>query len=252
VKLWKQNPDGGGIAYPDGERIVVEKAMHFAEFWKQYRRALKATGGRTPILIHMRIATHGEIDLANTHPFRVDDFTVMAHNGVLHDCAPNKWEQRSDTRVFVEDFLPKLPSNWLDDEHLSLMVDAFVSGNRLMFLSVDPNLKAEVYRFGRWENYKGLHLSNTYGLFDDKFKSKAFKFRTAWDWQKLDDDGNWVPTKVKDDATWLAEDDDEDELDELEAMRREYDYDLAWWEAEAEREQRMTMAEADKLSSLDR
>jgi glutamine amidotransferase len=163
--LWLENPDGGGIAYPHGKRVVVVKAMTFEEWWREYRLIIHRHP-KVDVLLHLRIATHGGVDLDNVHPFYVGDNeqTVVAHNGVIYDCVPAHWESRSDTRVFVEDALPRLPAAWIDDEYLSAMVAGWVSPSRLMFLTVDPAHSGTVYRFGRWESYRGLWLSNTYGL----------------------------------------------------------------------------------------
>jgi Glutamine amidotransferases class-II len=171
--LWAQNPDGAGIAYPHGKRVIVTKAMTFPQFWQSYRSVTQKHPA-VDVLIHMRIATHGAVSLDNTHPFTVGDSgqTVMAHNGVIWDCLPHTWETRSDTRVFVEDALPRLPDGWLDDYYLVGMVTAYVESSRLMFLTVDPALEQNVYRLGRWETHKGLWLSNTFGL-PTKTKTKT-------------------------------------------------------------------------------
>lgn len=223
--LWKQNPDGGGIAYIHRDRVITRKAMTFRQWWHVYQTATKAEP-ESPFLLHMRIATHGAIDKGNTHPFQVDKHTVLAHNGILWDCVPAKWDKRSDTRVFVDDFLSQLPKGWLDNPHLSMMVEAFTVGNRLMFLTVDPDLSDNVYLLGEWENHKGLRMSNTYGLrgrtifqWAGHSQDKPFTFDEVrnYEWSELNNKGEWVEAKSD-------PDDSDDWLTELEQMRGEFDY----------------------------
>lgn len=161
--LWRQNPDGGGIAYLHGKRVIVVKSLDFGQWWHAYRGVIRKHPN-VDVMLHMRIATHGPVSLDNCHPFAIDDMTVMAHNGIIWDCLPLRHDARSDTRVFVEDALPNLPPGWLDNYYLTGMVEAYVEGSKLMFMTADPGLERSVYRLGTWEPYKGLWLTNLYGL----------------------------------------------------------------------------------------
>ena len=92
---WLYNPDGAGIAYPEGGGVHVEKGlMSYDEFAFAYA----AMPYDVPCLIHFRIGTSGGTDPATmaalTHPFGVcSDLErvlypdgaplVMAHNGIL-------------------------------------------------------------------------------------------------------------------------------------------------------------------------
>lgn len=206
IALWKTNPDGGGIAYPYKGRIVTRKTMKFAEWWNWYKE-IRAKHPNVSILGHFRIATHGTVDITNVHPFQVDENTVMAHNGIIHDCAPERFDTRSDTRVFVEDVLPRLPKQWLDDDYLPMMVDSFIGYSKLMFLTVDPDLRHTVYRFGKWIHHEGLWLSNDYGLPNGKVKFPKFKGT-----------GSKAKTDQASEDFWASVEDDD------------YLADLYWWE----------------------
>ena len=166
-RLWDRNPDGGGFSYvnPDGE-LVIGKTMHFTPFWKEYREAYKEHGETSDFLLHMRIATHGTVDLSNVHPFQVDDFTVVAHNGVISEATPGKEDTRSDTRVFVEEVLPELPDTWLDNPVLVKMMEKFIGGSKLMFLTSNPNLSKKVYILNKrmGSEHDGMWFSNSYGV----------------------------------------------------------------------------------------
>ena len=92
---WLHNPDGAGIAYPEGGAVRVEKGlMSYYEFISAYA----AMPSDVPCLLHFRIGTSGGTDpvtmAALTHPFGVcSDLArvldpdgaplVMTHNGIL-------------------------------------------------------------------------------------------------------------------------------------------------------------------------
>jgi len=142
-RLWKINSDGGGFAFinPDN-KLETYKSLKFEEWWKLF--SPKQQEYKTDFLVHMRIKTHGNKDLANTHPFQVNESTVMAHNGVFNN-VPEYKDGRADTKVFIDEVLPELPANWLDSYYLTSMVENFIGFSKLMFLTVDPNLKENVY-----------------------------------------------------------------------------------------------------------
>lgn len=163
-RLWKHNSHGGGIAYitPNNE-IKVHKSMDLEKYLHTYK-SLRGKFAKTDFLLHMRIATHGTVDLSNVHPFHVNEHTVMAHNGIIHGVPTDK--ERSDTRVFVEDVLPSLPTTWLDDFYIRQMVEKWIGWSKLMFLTVDPALKHNVYILNRKSgtDHEGLWFSNSAGL----------------------------------------------------------------------------------------
>lgn len=169
-KLWKRNSDGGGFAYVDDKNVInLQKYMNFNAFWKDFETARSQYPGRD-FLLHMRIATHGSVSLDNVHPFIVDDYTVMAHNGIIRGVIDDisKEDDRSDTRFFIEEVLPSLPETWLDNPYLRDMVDEWIGWSKLMFLTTNPALSQRVYKLGTWDSWHGLPMSNTSGLFETK------------------------------------------------------------------------------------
>ena len=194
-RLWSINSDGGGFSYIDnGNRIRIHKSMEFSEFWHKY----SSMQGRFPdkfFLLHMRIATHGSVNVDNVHPFRVDEHTVMAHNGVIR-CAVSYLEapievaykgvdqkgkaftrtakkdpkDRSDTRIFVEEWLPQLPENWLDNPWLVTMVEEFIGASKLVFLTNNPALDKNVYFLNKSSGttQDGMWFSNTHGVHETR------------------------------------------------------------------------------------
>ncbi len=164
-RAWTRNPDGGGFAYINhDEEIVVKKSMEFNEFWQQFERA-RSDHRDKDFLVHMRIATHGSVCLDNVHPFQVDKYTVMAHNGIIHGVPSTDPEglDRSDSRMFIDYVLPDLPEDWLDKEYLVDMVQDWIGWSRLVFLTTNPKLQYNIYvlnqKKGEWKNK--LWYSNT-------------------------------------------------------------------------------------------
>ena len=206
-RLWNQNPHGGGFTFVDKDgRVQIQKDMDFDGFWHRYKSAL----GRNPeahFVLHMRIATHGSVGLDNVHPFRVDDHTVMAHNGMIDiqtkypmpegfKVMPGKYYEdpwdRSDTRIFIEEVLSELPETWLDDPHLVDMVEGYIGGSKLTFLTTNPALKKGVYILNEMKGTErdGMWFSNSLAL-DPKPEVKGFYTRAGsidmWDDRGWDD-----------------------------------------------------------------
>ncbi|KRE30362.1 glutamine amidotransferase [Mycobacterium sp. Soil538] len=80
----RHNPDGTGLGYFDAAgRPVVDKqplaAWEDAEFAREAREVTAST-----VLAHVRYASNGSPDAANTHPF-LQDGRLFAHNGVVED-----------------------------------------------------------------------------------------------------------------------------------------------------------------------
>lgn len=186
-RLWDRNKDGGGFAYIDSDdQLQVVKSMDKDEYIHKF----KSARGRNPesdFLLHMRIATHGSVNLDNVHPFRVDEHTVMAHNGIIkiESAKAKSWKptegqklpkygddpwDRSDTRIFVEEMLPELPENWLDNPMLVQMVEDFIGGSKLMFVTTNPKLQQSLYilnaKMGTVVDQ--MWFSNTHGVHPPK------------------------------------------------------------------------------------
>jgi predicted glutamine amidotransferase len=164
---WSNNPDGGGFAYFDeANEIAIKKSMDKGEMYDMYYKAIEEYGQTSPFLVHFRIATHGSVNLSNAHPFRVNANTVMIHNGMI-PVIMDKKQKRSDTRVFVEEYLPRLPKNWYDDEYLVDMVQEYIGNSKLVFMTNDPKLDSYLYimneKMGHWsEDGKTWYSNKSY------------------------------------------------------------------------------------------
>ena len=164
--IW--NNDGHGFAIVDGDQIIVRKSMDAEYLIGEFVR-MRARYSVGPALFHSRMATHGQVNEYNCHPFYVyhepDTLTldtVVGHNGILpHDAQPRKKDPRSDTRLAAEEILGidfdltsskarRTIKRWIGDN------------NKLVILTVNPAFKENAYIInehrGVWD--RGIWYSN--------------------------------------------------------------------------------------------
>lgn len=105
-----------------------------------------------PAIIHWRYATAGYIDRDNCHPFRLNDGTLFAHNGICEGHYPSS-DGLSDTA--------KLALASQDFEDLYRRCDAIASsGNKFAMIDPSGNSVSIVgEQFGSWVN--GIWFSNS-------------------------------------------------------------------------------------------
>jgi len=148
------NPDGFGYAFHLGDTIVTGRGMDKKDVIGRFM-TLREKHPNTWAMFHARYATHGSINKDNCHPFRVDGSvnTVIGHNGILK-LEPQKDDNRSDTRIFADTFLPALGLDVLDDPHLRLELEKWLDNSKVALFSIDPILKYQVYilneNLGHW------------------------------------------------------------------------------------------------------
>lgn len=165
--FYSSNADGVGVMYAvDGnlrvEKLLPKDAQDFVKFYHEHIDGKNCA-------FHLRMKTHGHIDLTNCHPYEIlnkkehgVDMWLM-HNGILH--TDNKADvTKSDTWHYINDFLrPMLKDNPDFAFHPSfeyLISDHIGSGNKFVIMDNNGrmstmNEEQGVYWGGRW-------LSNTY------------------------------------------------------------------------------------------
>lgn len=154
------NSDGFGAMYAEAGKLVIVKTLGTpAEIEAIYKKEL----AHRDCIIHYRMKTHGDIDLDNCHPYRINDDIWMAHNGILSMGNPiNK--AKSDTWHFIEYILrPALngdPDLIFDQDYQDYLSSMIGGSNKFAFMhssgqSVIINEHAGVRHQGAW-------LSNTY------------------------------------------------------------------------------------------
>jgi glutamine amidotransferase len=130
---FKRNGDGAGIAIADSNRVVIIKPMwKFSSFWDVFNRWKSR-----PMLIHMRLATHGSKNFDNTHPHAITKSLAMAHNGVIHKAVLTGDE--SDTRAFIREYITPIckEHGWsgvVSEESLK-KYDGIIGASKLAFMN---------------------------------------------------------------------------------------------------------------------
>lgn len=165
--FYSYNQDGIGVMYSENDTLIIEKALpaNAEAFISFYRTHIQ---GRD-CAFHLRMRTHGNIDLDNCHPYEVLnrkdhglDLWLM-HNGVLSS-GNSADVTKSDTWHYIRDVLrPMLADNAEFVHHPSFaeIVGKHIGdGNKFVLCDntgrmVTINKDAGVYWAGLW-------LSNEY------------------------------------------------------------------------------------------
>ena len=161
------NPDGAGIMWCEDGSVQISKG--FMEPSKLIQ-AIESTPIESPLVIHMRIATSGGIDVGTCHPFPVcHDLDILhasdvecdvavAHNGVIKGMETNDALGISDTVTFVSEYMTQLYQGRVTDGVKRRMRE-IAPGNRFAVMTSDGG----VYRVGHgWESVTdGIEASNS-------------------------------------------------------------------------------------------
>ena len=111
--MWHNNSDGAGLMYATGGSVHIEKGFMALGDLKAALNRLEKTidVASTPVILHFRIATHGQTSPENCHPFPVTEklpllqmaktktSLAVAHNGII-DIKPSK-KDISDTMEYI-------------------------------------------------------------------------------------------------------------------------------------------------------
>jgi len=181
---WNSNPDGGGLAWSEGGKLHVFKS--FDKDGKMMNRdefvdiavKLQTKYLSENMLIHFRIATQGEVNERNCHPFIVNKDVVFIHNGVIRD-VPHSNEV-SDTRYFNRLYLRALPFKF-GDEHspvfgargINKLIEDRIGWSKLIFLNSGGEFEIVNEDSGTWK--RGNWFSNL----NHCRMTRTFKFSNA-------------------------------------------------------------------------
>ena len=178
---WRHNSDGAGVSTAYGDKVHIRKGLMSLDSLLDY---LLTNNGAYPQMVHLRTATHGEINKGNTHPFpvshKLDDLTALeitceralAHNGMIHSVGASK--VYSDSQLFVHKFSKKINKGDYTQIHR-----AATEGNRFALI-----LPSQIRLFGGFREIKGLYYSNVYhqvwddwrfDLYDNDFPKTAIE-----------------------------------------------------------------------------
>jgi len=165
--FYDSNSDGVGVMYAFDGRLVVEKLLpndgtEFVQFYNEHIHGKECA-------FHLRMKTHGHIDLINCHPYEILNYEEhgidlwLMHNGILH--TDNKADiTKSDTWHYINDYLrPMLidnPDFAFHPAFISLIADHIGNGNK--FVIMDSFGRQAVLNEGQGVYWGGRWLSNTY------------------------------------------------------------------------------------------
>ena len=154
---FQTNPDGAGIAFAKEGKLYYLKGIfnedEFVRIVRQYEQ--EAQGA---MLIHCRIGTSGMKDKLNCHPHVVNPYCVMIHNGILDIDVP-KDSKVSDTVIYTEEVLKKMPERFMDNEAILRLISSDIGErNKFCFLNEKGEYAIVNEKEGEWEN--GVWYSN--------------------------------------------------------------------------------------------
>lgn len=156
------NSDGAGVMWVQDGRVKVAKQLGTKEQLKEFCRQHVARIAGTYVM-HHRMSTDGVDNEDNCHPFKVlsiDDGDpidlYVAHNGIISECKTTRNAERSDTRVYVEDFLRpilKAHPSLLASPAFQAHIKGFIgNGSKLTFLDSNGNVTIINDNAGVWKD----------------------------------------------------------------------------------------------------
>lgn len=159
------NADGWGIMSVADGQVQAAKGLGIEELW----RTLESNRHREYYL-HLRMATHGDVSDANTHPLLITRGVWLMHNGIVGINTLDAPE-KSDTVHWVEKVLRPLldlvpdASEAIRSPWFRVMVESYGGlSNRFVFMDVQG---AVTFNDEAWHELpSGMRVSNTYALGD--------------------------------------------------------------------------------------
>ena len=177
--FYSSNSDGVGIMRSvDGEllieKILPKDAQEFVDFYFNHIDGHDCA-------FHLRMKTHGNIDMENCHPYEVFNKAEhgvdvwLMHNGILS--TGNQADiTKSDTWHYIRDYLRPMLANNID----FIFTDAFAEiigdhiGGSNKFVLMDSNGRTQTVNQDAGVFWGGRWLSNTYAWSSPLNASKKF------------------------------------------------------------------------------
>lgn len=171
INMIERNPDGVGIAWAHDLRVHVLKGL--ADEVAVSEIMDEIIPADAPILFHARIATSGGISAGVCHPYPItakpakmrETFAtyrvpVLAHNGILHDFAPEKTMRNvNDSMLFnARVIYPLYHSRLAQRDRDNIITSALGYGNKIAIL--EPCGIIRHYGRGWTKTSSGARYSN--------------------------------------------------------------------------------------------
>ena len=165
--FYSYNPDGVGVMYSEDNQLVVKKHLptsveDLIDFYHDNIQGQSCA-------FHLRMRTHGDIDMTNCHPYEVlnqaehgVDLYLM-HNGVL-STGNARDKTKSDTYHYIKDYLRPLLAKNPDiafSEKFNQAIGKQI-GSFNKFVLMDNQGRQAVVNQDEGVYWSGLWLSNTY------------------------------------------------------------------------------------------
>ena len=152
---FSENRDGAGFAFANRGRVEAYKGFtSFRDFWQ----AIKPLQGKHSMLIHFRLATHGDKSDSNVHPILINHGRVaVIHNGMLQIKTTGS---DSDTVTFARQVLQPCFErfNWKDATLKYLVETSIGAYNKIACLNHKGDAVIYNEQSGHW--HKGAWYSN--------------------------------------------------------------------------------------------
>jgi hypothetical protein len=165
--FYSYNADGIGVMRSKNNQLIIEKILpkdadDFINFYEKHIYGYECA-------FHLRMKTHGNIDLINCHPYEIlnkadhgIDLWLM-HNGILH--TDNKADiTKSDTWHYIKNYLipmlAKNPDYAFTESFNEIISDHIGTSNK--FVIMDNLGRQAVINQDQGVYWAGLWLSNTY------------------------------------------------------------------------------------------
>ena len=179
--MFNNNPDGAGLMYSDGERVIIKKGFMTLGAFNSALSDIRDRASDIPIVMHFRITTHGGTSAGMTHPFPVTDDVKklaeleietglgVAHNGIISMTSYAK--ALSDTAEYVRRYMTKLLRDGVDADILDIIEESIGSKMCILERDMSAHLLGDFIQDGN-----GVFYSN------DSYKpaSKRGTKKTSW------------------------------------------------------------------------
>lgn len=175
---WDNNRDGAGFAIWTGTELITHKEMHsFKSFYSRYV-AIRQQYPKSDIAVHFRIATHGDINTLNCHPFHVDYEHALIHNGIIDGHGDS---MHSDTFCFTQDIMSAFPIDSLYSDAMMLLIESYIGMSKIVLVGRNGSM---IYNesFGVWDgdNWYSNHSYQDYTM------SRSWKPKSRYIWEDVD------------------------------------------------------------------
>lgn len=156
---YSHNHDGWGVLAHLNNKLYVKKGFKLKKLKREVR---KLNEEDTEVLVHLRYATHGHVNIENCHPFPIGKRSYVMHNGILDHVPTHEDITKSDTWHFAKKATKTFPylDEVIDDADFTYEIDMYTFGSRVAIMRDDG--KVVRYNEEDWhlDKESGLYLSN--------------------------------------------------------------------------------------------